>query len=113
MLSSHGVGDLPGEVKAWIELWLREKRNPQALVALFDRPPPHALQNWPIQDYLAGVAERGQISFFAEPEAWPGKGPRQIALPLEPPPEVGSALLLPAQAVATRGPGAAHWGLNE
>ena len=38
MLSSHGVGDLPGEVKAWIELWLRDKGDLQALVALFDQP---------------------------------------------------------------------------
>ena len=60
VISSHGVGDLPGEVKAWIELWLRDKGDLMALVALFDRPRVRVRQDWPIQEYLAGVAARAQ-----------------------------------------------------
>jgi hypothetical protein len=113
MLSSHGVGALPGEVKAWIELWLRDKEDLQALVALFDRPRIQAGQDWPIQDYLAGVAARGQISFFAEPDTWPGKGPRQIHMPLEPSLDDSIHPPLPLEAVTNRSRDAAHWGINE
>ena len=113
MISSHGVGDLPGDVKAWIELWLRDKGNLLALVALFDGAPCQADQDWPIQDYLAGVAERGQISFFAEPDTWPGKGPHQIHLPLEPYPDASTPQLLPLDAAMARSPDAEHWGINE
>ncbi len=113
MLSSHGTADLPGQVKAWIELWLRDKRDLQALVALFDRPHTSRGQSWPIQDYLAGVAARGQIPFFAEPENWPGKGPQQIQLPLEPVLGGGTRPFLPLQTATTRRPEVAHWGINE
>ena len=113
IVSSHGIGDLPGNVKAWIELWLRDKGDLGALVALFDRPQTHAEQYWPIRDYLAGVAERGQLSFFAEPDTWPGKGPHQIPLPLEPFSDDGGPLFLPLQAVASLSSDAQHWGLNE
>jgi hypothetical protein len=113
MLSSHGAGDLPGEVKAWIELWLRDKADSQALVALFDRPRVEAAQYWPVQEYLAGVAERGQIPFFAEPDTWPGKGPHQIPLALDPKPDGGTHSLPPSQGATTARPEMAHWGLNE
>jgi hypothetical protein len=113
MVSSHGVDELPGDVKAWIELWLRDKSNVQALVASFDGPCTRAGESWPIQDYLAGVAERGQIPFYVEPDAWPGKGPRQIPLPLESVPEGGTRPLLPLGGVTAHWANAAHWGINE
>jgi hypothetical protein len=113
MISSHGTGDLPGDVKAWIELWLRDKGDLLALVALFDRPPCQAGQDWPIQDYLAGVAERGQITFFAEPDTWPGKGPHQIHLPLVTSSDGSIQRLMPIDAVTARSPDAEHWGINE
>jgi hypothetical protein len=113
ILSSHGLGDLPGDVKAWIELWLRDKGDLQTLVALFDRPRNQPDQYWPIQDYLASVAERGQIRFFAEPDAWPGKGPYQIALPLEPRFEGSAGALLHSDAMTNMSRDAAHWGINE
>jgi hypothetical protein len=113
MISTHGVGDLPGDVKAWIELWLRDKGDLLALVALFDRPRGQVGQDWPIQDYLASVAERGQISFFAEPDTWPGRGPHQEYLPLEPSAEGNTQPPLPLRPVTTPDSDAAHWGINE
>jgi hypothetical protein len=113
ILSSHGEGDLPGHVKAWIELWLQEKGNPQALVALCDRPYVQTGRTWSIQDYLEGVATRGHIPFFAEPDAWPGKGPHQIHLPLDPVANRGNDPRLPLEAVTPRSHDAAHWGINE
>jgi hypothetical protein len=113
MISSHGTGDLPGDVKAWIELWLRDKGDLLALVALFDGAPCQADQDWPIQDYLAGVAERGQISFFAEPDTWPGKGPHQIHLPLETGSNGIIQPLVPIDAVTAPSPDVEHWGINE
>jgi hypothetical protein len=113
VISSHGVGELPGEVKAWIEFWLRDKGELMALVALFDRPHPGSGPDWAIQDYLAGVAERGQISFFAEPDVWPDQEPRQTGVALEPslygPPEAWR----PPEAVTLPDPNMGHWGLNE
>jgi hypothetical protein len=113
MISSHGVGDLPGEVKAWIELWLRDKGDLLALVALFDRPRGWVSQDWPIQDYLAGVAARGQIDFFAEPDIWPGREPHQEQLVLDPGPYGNTQPLLPLKALTTPDVDIGHWGLNE
>lgn len=72
MISSHGVGELPLGVKAWIESWISEPRNASALVALFDGEPGE--HSWPIRNYLAGVATRGRLEFFAQPDDWPGNG---------------------------------------
>jgi hypothetical protein len=113
MVSSHGTGDLPGEVKAWIELWLRDKADHQTLLALFDCPRTEADQYWPIHEYLAGVAQRAQIPFFAEPDAWPGKGPHQLSLPLHSFAEAGKRFLLPLSTPAIRRSEVAHWGINE
>ncbi len=71
LVSSHGGSELPPEVKSWIESWLREPGEPLALVALFDRPREHTL---PIRAYLAGVARRAQVAFFAQPDDWPQQG---------------------------------------
>ncbi len=113
VICSHGVGDLPGEVKAWIELWLRDKGDLLALVALFDRPRVRVSQDWPIQDYLAGVAVRAQVEFFAEPDTWPGRDPHQEQLPLDLGPGGGTPALLPLPAVTTPDADIGHWGLNE
>jgi hypothetical protein len=72
VISCHGSTDLPAEVKAWIELWLAERTQPIALVALFDgaaiTPATHA-----VRDYLNKVAIRGHMEFFAQPDSWPGQ----------------------------------------
>ncbi len=72
LISSHGR-ELPQEVKSWIETWLAEKGNPMALVALFTDSANHSIETSAVRAYLEGVARRGQLEFFAQPDDWPGK----------------------------------------
>ena len=72
MVSSHGIGELPLGVKAWVESWVSEPGNASALVALFDGDPGE--DTGAVRDYLAGVAARGRLEFFAQPDDWPGNG---------------------------------------
>ena len=62
---------LPADVKAWIELWLGRQSTAFALVALFDQPEKCMDQVKNIQNYLARVAKRGEMEFFAQPDVWP------------------------------------------
>src|SRR5207237_823647 len=64
IISCHGISELPSTVKSWIELWLSEKINAIALVALFDSAHDPFSQIPGIRDYLSGVARRAQIEFF-------------------------------------------------
>jgi hypothetical protein len=68
IVSAHGQSDLPDDVKAWIELWIKEKLQAVALVALFDRE--QFLDN-PARSYLAGVASRANLEFFSQPATLP------------------------------------------
>lgn len=71
IVSAHGANELPSEVKAWIELWVPKCRRAIALVALLDS----AIEGWqnPVRDYLADVARRAKLEFFAQPGAWPDR----------------------------------------
>jgi len=72
IISGHGR-ELPQEVKSWIETWLAEKGNPMALVALFTGSANYSMETAAVRAYLEGVARRGQLEFFAQPDEWPGK----------------------------------------
>ena len=74
IISCRG-GELPAEVKAWIELWLAEETKPIALVALFGRGEEEGTEA--IRSYLAAVAKRGQMEFFAQPDEGPGNKPSE------------------------------------
>ena len=113
MISTHGEGHLPGDVKAWIEMWLRDKDGLVALVALCDRPQSARGEDWPIRSYLAGVAQRGQVEFFAEPDVWPGRGPYQEHFALDNRAEGIPGMPLPTVAAGTTDMSFSHWGLNE
>jgi len=63
VISCHGA-NLPAEVQAWIELWLREPHRPFALVAIFDQEGDSA----DTRHYLAGVCKRGKMEFLAHPD---------------------------------------------
>jgi len=71
LISCHG-NELPEHVKTWIESWLAADAKPMALVALFDRPRDEAHKTRIVRDYLAKVAHRGGMEFFAQPDEWPG-----------------------------------------
>lgn len=77
IISSHG-SDLPAEVRTWIELFLAEPNHAIALVALFDSPDAEA--TFQARSYLARVAERGEMEFFAQPDEWPGHHRAEKAL---------------------------------
>jgi hypothetical protein len=67
IISCRGT-ELPGDVKAWIELWLTDHSHPIALVALFEGPSEDVTQARALRSYLQSVARRGQMEFFAQPD---------------------------------------------
>jgi hypothetical protein len=70
VISVHHAETLPGEVKSWIDLWLKQKRaRPMVLSALFD--PLHAGSSSSIQTFLQGVARRANMEFLARSEEKP------------------------------------------
>lgn len=71
VISCHG-DELPESARRWIESWLPGPGKPLALVALFDRRPEDATGTPAVRDYLADVARRGHLEFFAQPNEWPG-----------------------------------------
>ena len=69
MISSRGDLGLPTGVKVWIESWLAQGTRAIALVALFH---PGFENSRTVRAYLADVARRGGLGFFAQPDQWPG-----------------------------------------
>jgi hypothetical protein len=113
IISCHARNELAPEVKAWIELWLAEKNNTIALVALVGSPPGFTTQTMALRRYLAEVALRGGMEFFAQPEdaqaanSWaPLLMPQRSSQPINLP--VASL----ARAVQREGV-FPHWGINE
>jgi hypothetical protein len=65
IISVHQAGDLPDEVKGWIDLWLSHKGDRRAvLLALFDAA--YEGVPGPTQAYLQDVARRGGMKFLVE-----------------------------------------------
>jgi len=83
ILSMSGYTELPGTVRAWLDmwLWLLEKENP-ALVTLFDSSAPRNIAS--ICAYLQQHSRRAGTDFFAH----------EITLPMRPQ-RVGFSLLFP------------------
>jgi hypothetical protein len=73
--------ELPEHVRTWIETSIGGKANPIALVTLFDCPPHESYRMATVRSYLADIAERGRMEFFAQPDDWPGR-PRTGLNPL-------------------------------
>jgi hypothetical protein len=63
IVSVSGHTQLPGTIRAWLDmwLWLHKKENP-ALVALFDSPARRSIGS--ICAYLSSIARRSMIDFF-------------------------------------------------
>ena len=72
LISSRG-DDLPIHATKWIESWLMEGTHAIALVALFEKPENQNSQSSQARKYLAEVARRGHMEFFAQPDDWPGR----------------------------------------
>jgi hypothetical protein len=70
IVSVHHAETLPDEVKGWIDLWLKQKRNrPAVLLALFD--PLYLGSSGSIQAYLREVAKKRDMEFLARSEEKP------------------------------------------
>jgi len=112
IISSRG-GELPDHVKAWIELWVGEERSqPIALVGLFECPMDELYRTHETRAYLTGVARRGEMEFFAQPEQWPSRQEFQDYFAREG--DLTREKTLSALAgLVVRQEGAPRWGINE
>jgi hypothetical protein len=73
MISTHGEGDLPPEVKGWVDEWIGRLCSAMALVKLTDRHLGGHPQDDVIRAYLQTVAHRAGMDFFAQPDEWPDR----------------------------------------
>jgi len=124
IIACHGETPLPDSVKAWIETWLYEEVNSMALVALFDAAhlaKPGALR---IRDYLADVARRGNMEFFAQTGPWPagakamegspaGKGSNELLSAVPPWTSAEADPFSASVQFRQRHESFPHWGINE
>jgi hypothetical protein len=113
IVSSRGDAELSPDVKSWIEMWQGLAGGAVALFALFDNSLERGAHAQSTYAYLAGVAKRGRMEFFAWPEAGPGNGHRQELPGLDRRWETTGETLVPLAAVPSREASFAHWGLNE
>jgi len=112
MISSHG-SELPAEVKAWVELWVTKPHHPIALVALFDHPNHLDHDTNGVRSYLASVAERGQMEFFAQPDKWPGRSKAGEPLTFQRNAGLDERALSKLSSIVQRDTIFPHWGINE
>lgn len=71
IMVSCSTEDLPNCVKDWVDGWLPHVHNALAIVGLFNPTQPTE-KFWATRTYLAEVARRGGLEFFAQPDDWPG-----------------------------------------
>lgn len=69
-VATHGAGELPSEVKAWIEQWLAHRSHKpgaaRLLTLLFDPPAGQAVASaFPQFAYLQQAARKGSMDFIA------------------------------------------------
>jgi hypothetical protein len=79
IVSCNGDGELPADVRTWIEMSLGSKADAVALVALLDCQPGQAERAQVTQAYLEHVAQRAHMEFFT----WPQGLPKQTSLVLD------------------------------
>ena len=113
IVSCHGSASLPDGVKTWIENWRDAELNTIAIVALFDSPDASS-ETKNIRDYLAQVARRCRIEFFAQPGHWPGRDQPPGTIQLFPPRDTAyEANFSPIVGLSYRNQTVSHWGINE
>jgi hypothetical protein len=113
LIASHGTSELPSHVKKWFELWLAQKFKPLALVVLFDCAPEEIWNTRATREYLANIARRGQMEFFAQLEGHaPPRNGRKPARAQRPGDLSEKAFTTLAGAVQ-RDLAVPRWGINE
>ena len=113
IISSHG-GELPEQVTKWVESWLLQGSSALALVALFEKAEDSIGGPLSARTYLADVARRGRMEFFAQPDEWPGRRSRSeqpFLLQREQP--LSHMTLSSLTGAIRRDVPILHWGINE
>jgi hypothetical protein len=113
LIATHGTSELPGQVKRWFELWLAEEAKPMALVALLDCPQEEIWKTRGTREYLAGIARRGGMEFFAQVEAQ--MAPQSGGQPLlaQRPANLSEKTLTTLAGAVQREVTVPRWGINE
>ena len=71
LFSVRAGADMPTEVKAWTETWLRKRTHRNcALVALVGQSRDRVNSPTPVHAYLQETARKGQMDFFSQNENW-------------------------------------------
>ncbi len=112
IISCHGA-ELPPEFKAWVELWVAEPSHSIALVALFDYLETHEPQAKEARAYLADVAQRGQMEFFAQPDELPRPRTEDDFIALQRNMSFAGQTLSTLAGAMQQDTGFPHWGINE
>jgi hypothetical protein len=110
IVSTHG-DDLPQCAKTWIESWL-DRASPLALVSLFDCAAEEAYRTLGVRNYLAEVAHRGKMEFFAQPVDWPGET-RADELPFQHTNRLNGKTRSTLTGAVLRDVAIPRWGINE
>lgn len=112
IISSHG-DELPESVTKWIESWLMQGTEALALVALFEKSEESVGSPLATRAYLAEVARRGGMEFFAQPDEWPGRTRVREPLTLPSGLPVNEKTLSTLAGAIHREIAVPHWGINE
>lgn len=110
MISSRGGPELAEEAKVWIESWMAQGTCAIALVALFGCEAQHAQA---IRDYLADVARRAGLEFFAQSDRWPGNDGSLDEVASRCQQVWNGKMPIPPHSVSPQVEPTSHWGLNE
>jgi hypothetical protein len=104
IIATHGIHDLPRDVKAWLEMAFEEGIHAIGMVALFDE---HSAMDNPARSYLEALAEGANLEFFSQPAstARPNDG---ITARTE-----SSTTLSILASYSDNGRNISHWGINE
>jgi hypothetical protein len=113
IISCHGSDELPEPVQAWIESWMAEKGSANALVALFDCPHEDFLKTRRIRNYLAEVAEKAGMEFFAQPDDWPGHRNKEGPSPFRRDSDLNGRTISTLAGVLQQDRSFPRWGINE
>lgn len=104
IVAAHGTGDLPAQVKSWIEMALEEGIHAIGLVALFDD---NSGMDSPGRAYLESVALGANLEFFSQP------GPLTPAMGESSRAESSSKTLSILASFPDYDRNVSHWGINE
>jgi uncharacterized protein YozE (UPF0346 family) len=111
IISCHGAHDLPVDVRAWINSWVQNGTNAIALVTLFANESPLGESQY-LRAYIADVANRGQMEWFAQPSNSPTKRLDKI-LPMQRASKRDDKTFAALASVIERDHSFPRWGINE